>query len=57
MQDPVKIQDCLTSLMDAGYLARTGDNCVSDVVRKVFILKQVVFDNKRFVVHFPSVIA
>ena len=41
MQDPVKIQDCLTSLMDAGYLARTGDNCVSDVVRKVFILKQL----------------
>lgn len=43
MRDPVKIQDCLTSLMDAGYLARTGDNCVSDVVRKnyLFFLKQV----------------
>ena len=28
MRDPVKLQDCITSLMDSQYITRTGDDCV-----------------------------
>jgi hypothetical protein len=28
MRDPVKLQDCIASLMDSQYITRTGDDCV-----------------------------
>jgi len=33
LRNPVKIQDCLSSLMDSNYIGRTGDDCVSAVVK------------------------
>jgi hypothetical protein len=28
LRNPVKLQDCITSLMDEEYKTRTGDDCV-----------------------------
>eukprot|EP00960_Hanusia_phi_P012132 353647-Hanusia_phi.AAC.1 len=38
MKDPIKLQNCIFSLMDENYLKETGDDCVSSTIKTDWLL-------------------